>query len=207
MKKSTFLNTRNWYIVSNACVSEFLPLAVLALMLSESHTLPCMSCFVTCCFMARGQSPITIVSFFSFELILSAVCSITPTRLWQIKFRPSSVACQVIWLSFHWNYIFISKFSYWKARQLASKTVFALSEQNISQASYFKNSLFRIKQLTILFAAQEVLYWFWVIHFDITMQYNRSNYNSIVLIHSDFASIFITPPSLLDSTPQTQLCS
>jgi len=41
------------------------------------------------------------------------------------------------------------------------KTVAALSEQNISQVSYFENSLFRIKQLTILsklFAAQEVLY-------------------------------------------------
>jgi len=42
-------------------------------------------------------------------------------------------------------------------RQLASKIVAALSEQNISQASYFENSLFRIKQLTMLLAVQEVL--------------------------------------------------
>jgi len=35
--------------------------------------------------------------------------------------------------------------------------VAVLSEQNISQASYFENSLFRIKQLTTLFAAQGVL--------------------------------------------------
>jgi len=54
-------------------------------------------------------------------------------------------------------------------RELVSKIVAALSEQNISQASYFKNSLFRIKQLVMLFAAQEALYWFWVIHFYITI--------------------------------------
>jgi len=36
--------------------------------------------------------------------------------------------------------------------------VAALSEQHISQALYFENSLFRIKQLTMLFVAQEVLY-------------------------------------------------
>jgi len=36
--------------------------------------------------------------------------------------------------------------------------VVALSEQIISQVSYFENSLFRIKQLTMLLAAQEVLY-------------------------------------------------
>jgi len=35
--------------------------------------------------------------------------------------------------------------------------VAALSEQNIIQASYFENSFFRIKQLT-MFAAHEVLY-------------------------------------------------
>jgi len=33
-----------------------------------------------------------------------------------------------------------------------------LSEQNISQRSYFKNRLFRIKQLMTISAAQEVLY-------------------------------------------------
>jgi len=36
----------------------------------------------------------------------------------------------------------------------------ALSEQNISQALYFENGLFRIAQLMMLFAAQEVLYGF-----------------------------------------------
>jgi len=36
--------------------------------------------------------------------------------------------------------------------------VATLSEKNISQVSYFKNSLFRIKQLTTLFAAQEIPY-------------------------------------------------
>ena len=36
--------------------------------------------------------------------------------------------------------------------------VAALSEQNISQVSYFEISLFRIKQLTMLFVAHEVLY-------------------------------------------------
>jgi len=47
----------------------------------------------------------------------------------------------------------------------------------------------------MLFSAQEVLYWFRVIHFHITMQSNQSNCNSIVLLRCDFASIFITPPS------------
>jgi len=74
-------------------------------------------------------------------------------------FRLSSASHQVTWDCFHWNYIFISTFSYWKARQLASDIVAMLSEQNISQASYFENSLFRNPQLTMLFAAQEVLYW------------------------------------------------
>jgi len=37
------------------------------------------------------------------------------------KFRPSSVSRQVMRVRFHWNYIFISNFLYWKARQLASK--------------------------------------------------------------------------------------
>jgi len=44
-----------------------------------------------------------------------------------------------------------------------------LSEQNNSQASYFENSLFRIKQLLMLFAEQEVLYSFRVIYFFIMM--------------------------------------
>jgi len=75
------------------------------------------------------------------------------------KFRLSSASRQVTSDRLHWNYIFISNFSYWKARQLALEIVAALSEQNISQASYFENSLFRIQQLTMLFDAQEVLYW------------------------------------------------
>jgi len=75
------------------------------------------------------------------------------------KFRLSSGSRQVMWVRFHWNYIFMSNFSYWKARQVASKIVAVLSEQNISQTSYLEISLFRIKQLTMLFAAQEVLYW------------------------------------------------
>jgi len=54
-------------------------------------------------------------------------------------------------------------------RQLASEIVVILSEQNISQTLYFENSLFRIEQLTMLFAAQKVLCWFRVIHFYITM--------------------------------------
>jgi len=35
------------------------------------------------------------------------------------KFRLSSASHQVTWVRFHWNYTFISNFSYWKARQLA----------------------------------------------------------------------------------------
>jgi len=39
-----------------------------------------------------------------------------------------------------------------------------LCRQNISQALYFENSLFRFEQLMMLFAAQEVLNTFRVIH-------------------------------------------
>jgi len=42
--------------------------------------------------------------------------------------------------------------------KLSSEIVVALSEQNISQVLYFKKCLFRIEQVTMLFAAQEVLY-------------------------------------------------
>jgi len=191
-KQSTFLNTRNWYCVERTCF-WISPLAVPALMLSEYHILPRTrrSCFVIFRFMVRGQSPTTIVSFCSFGLILFAVYTYyVMTKL--SKFRLSSASRQVTWVRFHWNYMFISNFSYWKTWQLASKIVVALSQQNISQASYFENSLFRIKQLITLFAAQEVLYWFRVIHFHITMQSNQSYCKSI---HSDFASIFITLPS------------
>jgi len=45
-----------------------------------------------------------------------------------------------------------------KVSTASLKIVSALSEQNISQAPYRENSLFRIKQLTMLFAAHEVLY-------------------------------------------------
>jgi len=44
-------------------------------------------------------------------------------------------------------------------QQLASEIVVALSEQNISQALYFENSLFKIEQST-MFSVQKVLYWF-----------------------------------------------
>jgi len=150
------------------------------------------SCFVIFHFMARGQSPIMIVLFCSFGA--NFVCCLHLLGYDKIsKFRLSLASHQVTWDRLHWNHIFISNFSYWKMRQLASEFVAALSEQNISQASYFENSLFRIQQLTMLFAAQEVLYWFRVLHFYIAMQSNQSN--SIVRLHSDFASIIMTPPS------------
>jgi len=47
--------------------------------------------------------------------------------------------------------------------------VVTLSEQNISQALYFKNSFFRIEQLTMWFSAKKVLYWFQVSHLHIMM--------------------------------------
>jgi len=94
-------------IALNARVSEFPPLAVPALMLSESHTLPCThrSCFVIFRFMAKGQSPITIVSFCSFGLISSAVYTYqVMTKL--SKFRLSSASRQVTWDHLHWNYFY-----------------------------------------------------------------------------------------------------
>jgi len=115
---------------------------------------------------------------------------------------------------FNWSYIVISTFSYWKAWQLASKIVAISFEQNISQASYFENSLLRIKQLTVLFAVQEVLYWFWVFHFYITMQSSQSNCNSIVLLRSDIASTSSSSSSsiynntiLIDSALHRRSCA
>jgi len=37
-----------------------------------------------------------------------------------INFKLSSASCQVTWARFHRKYIFISSFSYWKARRFAS---------------------------------------------------------------------------------------
>jgi len=72
--------------VLNAHVSEFPPLAVPGLMLSESHRLPhtCRSCFIIFHFMARGQSPITIVSFCSFEQLIVQFWTVTSStiQLW-----------------------------------------------------------------------------------------------------------------------------
>jgi len=107
--------------------------------------------------------------------------------------------------------IFLQGISHlWKAWQLASEIVVALSEQNISQTLHFENSIYRIEQLTMLFAPQNVLYWFRVSDFYITMLKSSINCNSIVLLRSNFAGmvgIFITPPSLTGCAPQMQLCS
>jgi len=43
-------------------------------------------------------------------------------------------------------------------RQLASEIVVALSEQNISQKRCISKIAFSLEQLTMLFAAQKVLY-------------------------------------------------
>jgi len=45
-----------------------------------------------------------------------------------------------------------------KSATASHGNVVALSEQNVCQALYFRNSLFRIEQFTMLFAVQEVLY-------------------------------------------------
>ena len=57
----------------------------------------------------------------------------------------------------NWSYIFTRNFLKWKAWQLASEIVVALSEQNVNQAFYLENSFFRTEQLTVLFSAQKVL--------------------------------------------------
>jgi len=66
--------------------------------------------------------------------------------------------------------------------------VVALSEQNTTQAFYFQNSLFRIEQLTMLFAAHELLYWFHIIHFYII----KIIRGIATQLFSDFASILVT---------------
>jgi len=87
MKQPRF-STLEIDIASNARVSEFPPMAVPALMLSESHTLPrTSSCVIFRCMM-RGQSPSTIVSFCSFRLHF--ICCLH--RLGYDKFRLSSAS-------------------------------------------------------------------------------------------------------------------
>jgi len=77
------------------------------------------------------------------------------------KCGPSLGSRQVTRVRFYWSYIFTRNFSYWNVRHLTWENVVTLSEQNISQALYIENSLLRIEQLTMLFAAQGVLYLFW----------------------------------------------
>jgi len=60
------------------------------------------------------------------------------------KFRLFSASCQVTWVRFHTNYISISNFSFRKAQQLASKIVATLSQQNISLASDFEDSILEL---------------------------------------------------------------
>jgi len=64
------------------------------------------------------------------------------------KFRLSLASRQVTWVIFFFKY-FNEQLVIWKGATARLKIVAAVSEQNISQASYFENCLFRIKQLTI----------------------------------------------------------
>jgi len=172
--------------------------------------------------MARGQCPIAIILFCSFGLnfvcCLHLLCYINKSS----KFRSSSASRQVM------QVFNVRNFSYWKP---ASEIVVALSEQNISEALYFENSLFRIEQLTMLFSAQKVLYWFRVIKSKLTISSTTASVERCLsksLLHYDEKSseqlklnrsslqwfckysrytVFITPPFLIDSAPQTHLCS
>jgi len=94
------------------------------------------------------------------------------------KFRPSSTWRKVTWVRFHWNYIFISNFLILKCATASLKNCGRIIWTKYHSSVVFRNSFFRIKQLT-MFAAHEVLYWFRVIHFYITIQSNQSNCNSI----------------------------
>jgi len=131
------------------------------------------SCFVIFCSMARRHSlQSRLFCFLVMAYILSAVYTYEiMTKLNKIcfKFRPSSGSCLVPQVHFYWSYMFMKNFSYWKVQQLASDIVVTFSELHISHALHFENSLFKIEQLTMLFAAQEILYWFQVIHFYMMM--------------------------------------
>jgi len=83
---------------------------------------------------------------------------------------------------------FAIDFSYWMAWLLASEIVTALSEQNASQALYFKSNSIDTK-LHCCLTVHEALCQFVVIHFYIMMQ-NHQLY-SFVLFCSEFASSFL----------------
>jgi len=65
---------------------------------------------------------------------------------------PSNVGSFPLKLHFHKQLLIL------KSVTASLKDCGPVSQQNISQVSYFENSLFRIKQLMMSFAAQEVLY-------------------------------------------------
>ena len=69
MKQSMFLNTRNWYCVERTCFwissSGSAGSNAVRIAYTAGHT---QSCFAIFRFMARGQSPLTIVWFCSFGL-------------------------------------------------------------------------------------------------------------------------------------------
>ena len=161
MKQSTFLNTQNWYCVEPTCfwISSFGSASSNAVRISYTATHTQLFCNIS----LHGTRTVSNYDHFILQFQANLICCLHLLGYHKIKFRLSSASRQVTWVRFHWNYIFISNLSYWKAQQLVSKIVVALSEQIISQVSYFENSLFRIKQLTMLLAAQEVLYW--LIHF------------------------------------------
>jgi len=109
--------------------------------------------------------------------------------------------------------------------------VVALSEHCISEALYFENSLFRIKQLIMLFSAQKVLYWFRVTKSKLTIRCTTASVECCLsksLLHYDVKSseqlklnrsspqwfckysrytVFIRLSSLIDNPPQRQLFS
>ena len=142
-------------------------------------------------------------------------------------FRPSLGSHLVTQVCFHCSYVFMRNFSYSKVLQLASEFVVELSGQSVSQTLYFKNSLFRIEQLMMLFAAQEVPYWFRVrptdiacllymankrtqgswsqltIRFYITMKKSEKLQHSCSSLHDEVYNTVI----LIYSAPRMQLCN
>jgi len=107
----TWNNPRFWTlevdIVSNARVSEFLTLAVPALMLSEPRTL--LHTVAILLYFASWREDILQSRLFPFcSFRINFICCLHLRDDDKIKFKPFSAQHQVTWVRFHWNYIFIS---------------------------------------------------------------------------------------------------
>ena len=111
------LNTRKWYCIERMCfwisstgraVSNAVRISYTA-----THTQE-----LFCNILLHGERTVSNHDHFVLQFQAKFYLPLYTYRVMTSKFRLSSASLQVTWVRLHWNYIFISNFSYWKARQL-----------------------------------------------------------------------------------------